>query len=158
MLLTNTRVNLQYPSSFSWFREIWIFSKFWNFIRGGGGLAFLWKTRFFKNVSNSLFFNILNVDHIYDISESGIVKFPIFGDSFIFPKFWKNEFFWKKSRVVLVLVVSPMGLTNTRVNLQYPSSFSLFRVIWIFSKLCNFVKGGNGIFVKNLIFHKCAIS
>jgi hypothetical protein len=61
---------------------------------------------------------------IYNISESGDVEFPIFGDSFIFTKFWKNEFFWKKPAVVLDLEVSPMLLTNTGVNLQYPSSFS----------------------------------
>jgi hypothetical protein len=36
---------------------------------------------------------------LFNFSESGDVEFPIFGDSFIFPKFWKNEFFWKKSRV-----------------------------------------------------------
>jgi hypothetical protein len=53
---------------------------------------------------------------IYNISESGDVEFPIFGDSFIFTKFWKNEFFWKKPGVVLVLEVSPMLLTNRRVN------------------------------------------
>jgi hypothetical protein len=64
------------------------------------------------------------LNKIYNISEPGGVEFPIFGVSFIFTKFWKNEFFWKKSRVVLVLVVSPMLLTHTRVNLQFPSSFS----------------------------------
>jgi hypothetical protein len=64
------------------------------------------------------------INKIYNISESGDVEFPIFGDSFIFTKFWKNGFFWKKIRVALVLEISPMLLTNTRVNLQYPSSFS----------------------------------
>jgi hypothetical protein len=33
---------------------------------------------------------------IYNISESGDVEFPNFGDSFIFTKFWKNEFFLEK--------------------------------------------------------------
>jgi hypothetical protein len=61
---------------------------------------------------------------IYNISESGDVEFTIFLDSFIFTKFWMNEFFCKKSRVVLDLVVSPMLLTNTGVNLPNPSSFS----------------------------------
>jgi hypothetical protein len=61
---------------------------------------------------------------IYNISESGDVEFPIFGDSFIFTKLWKNEVIWKKSRVVLLLEVTPMLLKKTRVNLQYPSSFS----------------------------------
>jgi hypothetical protein len=72
------------------------------------------------------------LNKIYNISESGDVEFPFFEDSFIFTEFWKNEFFWNKSRFALVLVVSPMLLTNTRVNLQYPSSFSWFREIWIF--------------------------
>jgi hypothetical protein len=90
---------------------------------------------------------------IYNIYVSGVVKFPIFVDSFIFTKFWKNDILWKKSRVVLLLEVSPMLLTNKRVNLQYPSSFSWFRVIWIFSKFWNFVR--IGVFVKNSIFQKC---
>jgi hypothetical protein len=89
---------------------------------------------------------------IYNVSVSGVVKFPIFGDSFIFTKFWKNEFFWKKFLVALVLEGSPMLLTNTRFNLQYPSRFSWFRKIWIFSKFWNFVKG---VFVKNSTFQKC---
>jgi hypothetical protein len=42
------------------------------------------------------------LNKIYNISESGDEEFPIFGDSFNFTKFWKNEFFWKKFRVVLV--------------------------------------------------------
>jgi hypothetical protein len=48
--------------------------------------------------------NVL-LNNIYNISESGDVEFPIFGDSFIFMKFWRDEFFWKKSRVLLVLAV-----------------------------------------------------
>jgi hypothetical protein len=63
------------------------------------------------------------LNKIYNIYESGDVEFQIFGNRFIFTKFWKNEFFWKMSRVVVVLMVSPMLLTNARVILQYPSSF-----------------------------------
>jgi hypothetical protein len=48
------------------------------------------------------------VNKINNISESGDAEFPIFGDSFIFTKFRKNEFIWKLSRVVLVLEVSPI--------------------------------------------------
>jgi hypothetical protein len=154
MLLTNTRVNWQYPSSFSWFRVIWFFSKFWNFVKGGGIGVF---------VKNSILqkcpkFIILQYNElfiiIYNISESGDVEFPNFGDSFIFTKFWKIEFFWKKSRVVVVLEVSPMLLTNTGVNWQYPSSFSWFRVIWIFSKFWNFVNGGVLAFLWKSRFYK----
>jgi hypothetical protein len=50
VLPRNTWVYLQYSSSFSLFRIIWIFSRFWNFYKG---IGVLWKTRFFKNVSNS---------------------------------------------------------------------------------------------------------
>jgi hypothetical protein len=139
MLLTNNGVNLQYPSSFSWFREKWIFSKFWilasEYWRFCENLNFTKCPKFIILQYNEFFIIIHN------ISVSGVVKFPIFGDSFIFPKFWKNESFWKKFRVALVLEVLPMLLTNTGVNLQYPSSFSWFRVIWIFSKFLNFLKG-----------------
>jgi hypothetical protein len=60
------------------------------------------------------------------------VYFPIFVDSFIFTKFWKNEFLWKKSRVLLVLAVLRMLLTSTRGYLHNPSSSTRFRVVWIF--------------------------
>jgi hypothetical protein len=33
---------------------------------------------------------------ICNISVSGVGKFPIFEDSLIFTKFWKNEFFLEK--------------------------------------------------------------
>jgi hypothetical protein len=36
---------------------------------------------------------------IYKVSKSGVLEFPIFEDSFMFTKFWKNESFWKKSPV-----------------------------------------------------------
>jgi hypothetical protein len=52
-------VYLQYASSSTWFRVISIFSKFWNFVKGGV-LACLGKTGFFKNVRNTLFLNILS--------------------------------------------------------------------------------------------------
>jgi hypothetical protein len=154
MQLTNTGVNLQYSSSFSWFRVNLIFSKFWNFVKGGGigvfvKISILQKCPKFVILQyNELLIIICNV------SEPGDVEFPIFREGFIFTKFWKNEFFWKKSRVVLVLEVSPMLLTNTRVNSQYPSSFSWFRVILIFSKLWNFVKGGVSAFLWKSRFYK----
>jgi hypothetical protein len=94
------------------------------------------------------------LNKIFNISESGDVEFFIFGDSFIFTKFWKNEFFWKKSRVVLVFGVLPMLLTITGVHWQYPSSFSWFRVIWIFSKFWNFVKAGVLAFLWKSRFYK----
>jgi hypothetical protein len=109
--------------------------------RQGGGIGVFVKISILQKCPkiiilqyNELFIIICNV------SEPGDVEFPIFGDSFIFTRFWKNEYFWKKSRVVLVLEVSPMLLTNTRVNLQYPSSFSWFRVIWRFCENLDFSK------------------
>jgi hypothetical protein len=54
---------------------------------------------------------------IYNISESVDVKFPIPGDSVInLTNFGRMSFFWEKSLVVLFLEVSPMLLTNARVN------------------------------------------
>jgi hypothetical protein len=98
--------------------------------RQGGGIGVFLKISIIQKFPK---FIILQFNEffiiIYNISVLGVVKFPFFRDSFIFTKFWKLSFFWKKSRVVLVLVVSPMLLTNTRVTLQYPSSFSWFRVI-----------------------------
>jgi hypothetical protein len=145
MLLTITRVNFHYPSSLSWFRIIWIFSKFWNFVKGivciGVSVSVFVKNSIFQKCPKLIIpHNNELLNKIYNISESGDVEFPIFGYIFIFMIFWKNEFFWKKSRVELVLEVSPMPLKTTRVNLQYPSGFSWFRVIWFFSKFLNFDK------------------
>jgi hypothetical protein len=79
--------------------------------RQGGGIGVFVKILTFQKCpkfiiprSNELF------NKIYNISESGDVEFPIFGDSFIFTKLWKNEVIWKKSRVVLLLEVTPMLL------------------------------------------------
>jgi hypothetical protein len=109
----------------------------------GGGIGVFGKNSIFQKCPK---FIILQYNElfiiIYNISVSGIVKFPIFGDCFIFYEILEKWVFWKKSRVVLVLGVSLMLLTQTRVSLQYPSCFSWFRVIWIFSKFWNFVKGG----------------
>jgi hypothetical protein len=56
---------------------------------------------------------LLNI--IYNVSMSAGVKFPIFGDSFISKKYWKNEFFFgKKARVLLVMAGLRVLLTNTR--------------------------------------------
>jgi hypothetical protein len=132
MLLTNTRVNLQYPLSFFFY-----FDKF-EFFRNSeisslGGFGVFVKN---SNIQKCLNFLIPQYNElfiiIWTISVSGVVKFLIFWESFIFTKFWKTEFFWKKSGVVLVLEVSPMLLTNERFNLQYPSSFSWFRVFEFF--------------------------
>jgi hypothetical protein len=126
-----------------------------KFRQRGGGIGVFVKNSIFQKCpkfiiphNNELF------NKICHISESGEVEFPIFWDIFIFTKFRINEFFWKKSRVVLVLEVSPMLLTNTRVNLQYMSSSSWFRVIWNFSKFWNFFKGGYWRFCEKLDFSK----
>jgi hypothetical protein len=131
----------------SWFRisvEFFVIIRNLNFFeilkfRQGGYWRFCEKLDFPKMSQFQNFVYIELFIIICNISVWGVVKFPIFWDSFIFTKFRKNEFFWKKFRVALVLEVSPMLLTNTRVNLQYPSSFSWFRVNWIFSKIWNFV-------------------
>jgi hypothetical protein len=123
--------------------------------RQGGGIGVFGKYSIFGKCPKFIIpHNNELLNKIYFMSESGDVQFPFFGDSFIFTKFWKNEYFWKKSRVVLVLEVSPMLLTNTGVNLQYPSSFSWFRVIWIFSKFWNFLKGGVLAFLWKYRFNK----
>jgi hypothetical protein len=95
-----------------------------KFLQGGGIGVFVKNSIFQKCPKFIITHNNELLDKVYNISESGDLEFPIFGDSFIFTKFWRNEFFWKKFRVALVLEVSTMLLTNTRVNLQYPSSFS----------------------------------
>jgi hypothetical protein len=93
--------------------------------RQEGGMGFFVKNSFNQKCPK---FIILHYNELFiiisNISGPGIVKFPIFGDSFIFTNFWKNESFRKKFCVALVLEVSPMLHTNTGVNLQYPSSFS----------------------------------
>jgi hypothetical protein len=92
------------------FFEILIFRK-------GGGFGVSVKISILQKCHKFIFlYNFELLNKIYNISESGDVEFPIYEDSFIFTKFWKNKYFWKKSRVVLVMEVSPMLLTNTGVN------------------------------------------
>jgi hypothetical protein len=98
-------------------------------------------------------YNVLE-NIIYNNSVSGVHKFPIFVDIMIFYKFWKNEFLWNKSRVLLVSPILPMLHTNTYVYLQYASSSTRFRVIGIFSISWNFVKVGVLAFLWNLDFSK----
>jgi hypothetical protein len=93
--------------------------------RRGGSIGVFVKKSIFQKCSKFIITHSNDLlKKIYNTSKSGDVEFPIFGDSFIFTKFWKNDVFWKKSHVVLLLEVSSMLLTNTRVNLLYPSSFS----------------------------------
>jgi hypothetical protein len=94
-------------------------------IRQGGGIGVFVKNSIFQKCPK---FRIPHNDEmlnkINNISESGDAEFPIFGDSFILTKFWKNEFLLDKVSRCIVLEVSPMLLTNTGFNFQYPSSSS----------------------------------
>jgi hypothetical protein len=72
--------------------------------RQGGGIGVFVKNSISQKCPKFIILhNNELLNKVFNISESGDVEFPIFGDSFIFTKFWKNEFFWKKSIVVLVL-------------------------------------------------------
>jgi hypothetical protein len=85
--------------------------------RQGGGIGVFVKNSILQKCPKFIIsHNNEFLNKIYNISESGDVAFPLFGDSVILTKFWKNEFFWKKSRVVPVLEVSPMLLTINGVN------------------------------------------
>jgi hypothetical protein len=64
------------------------------------------------------------LNKIYNISESGDVDFPIFGDIFIFPKFWKNEFFLEKVSLCTSFGGFTYAINKYESYLQYPSSFS----------------------------------
>jgi hypothetical protein len=85
---------------------------------------------------------------------SGFLKFPIFEEISISTKFRQNLFFWKKFTGLQLFEVLRILLTNTYVYLQYASSSTWFRAIWIFSKFCNFVNS-IGVSLKNSNFQKC---
>jgi hypothetical protein len=155
MLLTNSRVNLQYPSSFSWFRVIWIFSKFWIFVKGGGIDVFV-KNSVYQKCPNFIILHsneLLN--KIYNISESGDLGYPIFGDCFFSRNFGKMSFFWKVSRCI------SFGGFNHATN-KYESYFTISVEFFMISSNLNFFeilkfRQGRGIdvFVKNSFYQIC---
>jgi hypothetical protein len=115
---------------------------------------FLWKTWFFKNVRNTFFLNILSCKRKY-------ITFPCQKSSnFLFLEivsfsrnFGKMSFLKKIPRFACFggLKYAPHFAC---VYLQYASTSTWFRVIWIFSKFWNFVKGGYWCFCEKLDFSK----
>jgi hypothetical protein len=149
MLLIRKYVPLQYASSSTWFQVIWVFSKSWNFVKGGV-LAFLWNSIFQISPKYILsYYNVLIII-IYNISVSGVVKISTFKDSFIFKKFWKKVFFWK-NLTFTVLAVLRMLLMNTYVWLQY-AFYMVSNNLKIFEKSEILSRGGIGILVKTRFF------
>jgi hypothetical protein len=67
--------------------------------RQGGGIGFFVKNSIFQKCPKFIILhNNESLKKIYNISESGDVEFPIFGDSFILSKFRKISLFEKVSR------------------------------------------------------------
>jgi hypothetical protein len=117
------------------------FSKFWNYVNWGSFVVYLKKSSFQKCPKCIITYNYVFLSIIHNTSVSGVFKFPIFEEISISIKFRQNLFFfWKIFSVLLVFAVLRIFLSNTYVYLQYASSSTWFRAIWIFLKFWNFVK------------------